>query len=80
VLTVGKKYIERLFFDCVVLDEAAQSLKISSWMPILMGTKVIFAGDHKQLPPTVKSKKAEGMGLGSTIFEKLATICEEKCK
>jgi hypothetical protein len=64
----------------VVLDEAAQSLKVSSWMPILMGTKVILAGDHKQLPPTVKSKKAEGMGLGSTIFEKLASLCEEKCK
>lgn len=69
----------RTFFDVVILDEAAQSLEVSSWMPILLGKKAIFAGDHKQLPPTVKSKTAERYGFGTTLFEKLAEVCEHKC-
>jgi ATP-dependent RNA/DNA helicase IGHMBP2 len=69
----------RTFFDYVILDEAAQSLSVSSWMPILLGKKAIFAGDHKQLPPTVKSKEAERKGFGQTLFEELAKRCEENC-
>ena len=72
--------MERKFFDYVILDEAAQSLSVSSWMPIMLGLKAIFAGDHKQLPPTVKSKEAERRGFGRTLFEKLAKRCEESCK
>lgn len=40
-------------FDVCVLDEAAQSLDISSWIPVLKARRVILAGDHHQLPPTV---------------------------
>lgn len=74
-----KKLLNRTFFDYVILDEAAQSLSVSSWMPILMGKKAIFAGDHKQLPPTVKSKEAEARGFGKTLFEELAERCEASC-
>jgi hypothetical protein len=45
-----------------------------------MGRKAIFAGDHKQLPPTVKSKEAASKGFGKTLFEELADRCEASCK
>ena len=61
-------------FDYAIIDEAAQASEISSWMPILFAKKVILAGDHKQLPPTVKSQKAEDQGLAITLFDKLSKV------
>ncbi|CAD8050183.1 unnamed protein product [Paramecium sonneborni] len=55
-------------FDVVVIDECAQSLEISCWIPILKGKKVVLAGDHCQLPPTVKTKNT---GLEMTLFERI---------
>ena len=54
-------------FDVVFIDEAAQGLEAATWIPILKAKKVVFAGDHFQLPPTIKSFQAgkEG-GLLST--------------
>ncbi|CAM9856478.1 unnamed protein product [Ectocarpus sp. 4 AP-2014] len=46
-------------FDLVVIDEAAQALEAACWIPILKGRRLVLAGDHKQLAPTVKSRKAE---------------------
>ncbi|CAM9847689.1 unnamed protein product, partial [Hapterophycus canaliculatus] len=46
-------------FDLVVIDEAAQALEAACWIPILKGKRLVLAGDHKQLAPTVKSRKAE---------------------
>ena len=57
-------------YNTVVIDEAAQALEPACWIPILKAKKVIFAGDHLQLPPTIKSKEAEKLGLGMTLFEK----------
>ncbi|CAM9164154.1 unnamed protein product, partial [Scytosiphon promiscuus] len=45
-------------FDVVVIDEAAQALEAACWIPILKGRRLVLAGDHKQLAPTVKSRKA----------------------
>ena len=57
-------------FTSVFIDEAAQALEPATWIPILKSEKVIFAGDHKQLPPTVKSHKAMKRGFASSLFEK----------
>jgi ATP-dependent RNA/DNA helicase IGHMBP2 len=57
-------------FDTVFIDEAAQALEPASWIPITKGKRVIFAGDHCQLPPTVKSQEAAKGGLSVTLFEK----------
>lgn len=57
-------------FPTVFIDEAAQALEPATWIPILKSDRVIFAGDHCQLPPTVKSQKAERGGLSTTLFEK----------
>ena len=57
-------------FSTVIIDEAAQGLEPASWLPILRANKVVFAGDHCQLPPTIKSFEAAKKGLSSTLFEK----------
>ncbi len=57
-------------FETVFMDEAAQALEPAAWIPILKSDKVIFAGDHFQLPPTIKSFEAAKNGLEVTLFEK----------
>lgn len=60
----GRKY------ETCFIDEAAQGLEAACWIPIIKSNKVIFAGDHQQLPPTVKSFIAGKKGLTETLFEK----------
>ncbi len=62
------------YFTTVFIDEAAQALEPMTWIPITRSNRVIFAGDHFQLPPTVKSKKAEAGGLKDTLFEQCMYI------
>jgi len=57
-------------FSTVFIDEAAQGLEPACWIPILKAQRVIFAGDHCQLPPTIKSSSAAKEGLNVTLFEK----------
>lgn len=63
--------LDEMEFDLVVVDEAAQGLEAACWIPILRGKKVILAGDHCQLPPTVKSPVAARRGLSRTLFERI---------
>ena len=60
-------------FDLVVVDEAAQGIEAACWIPILLGKKCVLAGDHCQLPPTVKSAEAAKRGLAVTLFERIIT-------
>ncbi len=57
-------------FKTVFIDEAAQALEPACWIPILKSGRVILAGDHCQLPPTIKSIEAAKNGLARTLFEK----------
>lgn len=57
-------------FKTAFIDEAAQALEPATWIPILRTERVIFAGDHFQLPPTIKSAEAAKHGLSKTLFEK----------
>ncbi len=59
-------------FNTVVIDEAGQALEPACWIPILKARKVILAGDHFQLPPTIKSVEAAKGGLSNTLLEKCA--------
>ncbi|VCX41925.1 unnamed protein product, partial [Gulo gulo] len=59
-------------FDMVVIDECAQALEASCWIPLLKARKCILAGDHKQLPPTTVSHKAALAGLSRSLMERLA--------
>ncbi len=62
--------IRGFHFQTVFIDEAAQALEGASWIPILKCDRVVLAGDHCQLPPTVKSYEAAQQGLGETLMEK----------
>jgi ATP-dependent RNA/DNA helicase IGHMBP2 len=59
-------------YHTVVIDEAGQALEPACWIPILKAEKVIMAGDHFQLPPTIKSDVAAKNGLDTTLLEKCA--------
>ncbi len=67
----SNQYLHNKKFKTLVIDEAAQALEPACWIPIHKAQRVILAGDHLQLPPTVKSKIAEAGGLGITLMEKL---------
>jgi ATP-dependent RNA/DNA helicase IGHMBP2 len=60
-------------FDIAIIDEAAQALEPSCWIAINKSKKLILAGDHCQLPPTIKSDEAMRKGLGNTLMERLIT-------
>jgi superfamily I DNA and/or RNA helicase len=59
-------------FDVVVIDEAAQALEAACWIALPRARRAVLAGDHNQLPPTIRSLEAQQQGLGLTLFERLA--------
>ena len=63
--------LQKRRFSTLFIDEAAQALEPACWIPILRSDKVVFAGDHHQLPPTIKSVHAAKGGLANTLFEKV---------
>ena len=65
------RYIRFRRFSTVFIDEAAQALEPACWIPISKSDRVIMAGDHFQLPPTIKSYEAAQQGLSETLFEKV---------
>jgi len=65
------RYIQKRNFSTVFIDEAAQALEAACWIPISKSERVILAGDHCQLPPTVKSQTAAKKGMETTLFEKI---------
>ncbi|MBI3317343.1 MAG: AAA family ATPase [Candidatus Omnitrophica bacterium] len=72
--------LRRKKVNLLVMDEASQATEPSSWIPLLHAEKVIFAGDHFQLPPTVISKKAEDRGLNRTLFERIHGLVGDSWK
>ncbi|WP_323257251.1 AAA domain-containing protein [Arcicella lustrica] len=69
--------VRNLKFDTVIIDEAGQALEPACWIPILKAQKVILAGDHCQLSPTIKSNEAAKNGLDVTLFEKCIALHPE---
>lgn len=75
-------------FDVVIIDEASQALEAQCWVPLLSAKKAVCAGDHLQLPPTIKSlnskvkkapveggeKQIKGMTLETTLFDRLLSL------
>lgn len=66
-LLVGQK------FGTLFIDEAAQALEAACWIAIRKADRVILAGDHCQLPPTVKSPEALRGGLGNTLMQAIVS-------
>lgn len=69
--------VRNMKYRTVVIDEAGQALEPACWIPILKAEKVVFAGDHLQLPPTIKSGDAAKGGLATTLLEKCVALHPE---
>lgn len=58
-------------FDLVVIDEVAQAIEPACWIPLLRAGRIVLAGDHCQLPPTIVSNQAAREGLAISLMERL---------
>ena len=67
----ANRLLEGQKFGTLFIDEAAQALEAACWIPIRRASRVILAGDHCQLPPTIKSYAALKAGLGKTLMERI---------
>lgn len=68
----GHHLLQGMNFSSLFIDEAGQGLEASCWIAILKAGRVVLAGDHMQLPPTVKSNEALRRGLAKTLMETVA--------
>ena len=73
----ANRLLDGMKFGTLFIDEAAQALEAACWIPIRRTSRVIFAGDHCQLPPTVKCYEALKGGLGQTLMERIANTKPE---
>lgn len=69
--------VRNLTYQTIVIDEAGQALEPACWIPILKAQKVVLAGDHCQLSPTIKSNEAAKNGLSKTLLEKCIELHPE---
>ena len=72
--TVDDSILGDHHFDLAVIDEACQSTEPPCWIPICRSEKIVFAGDHFQLPPTVLSKEAAKQGFDTSMMERLTRL------
>ncbi len=73
--SAGSEFLMDRYFDVIFIDEASQSVEPACLIPIIKGTKLIMAGDHKQLPPTVLHPEAKPLSF--TMFERFMKIYPE---
>ena len=69
--------VRNIKYHTVVIDEAGQALEPACWIPILKAQKLVLAGDHCQLSPTIKSNEAAQKGLSNTLLEKMVALYPE---
>lgn len=69
--TLDDDLLGDLHFDWVVIDEACQATESSVWQAVLRADRVVLAGDHFQLPPTVLSEVANREGMGESLMQRL---------
>lgn len=82
----GGFHLKNQTFDVVIIDEASQALEAACWIPILSSgaSRLVIAGDHLQLPPTIKSnpksdggkagKGESGYNLETTLFDRMLAL------
>lgn len=61
-------------YHTVIIDEAGQAIEPACWVPVLKAQRLIMAGDHHQLPPTIKSQEAAKQGLEHTLMTKCVEL------
>ena len=71
----GHELLDGRRFVRVLIDEATQATEPATLVPLVRGARqAVLIGDHNQLPPTVISRRAEGGGLGRSLFERLVEM------
>ncbi len=78
--TAGSELLKSEKFEFAVIDEATQSTEPSTLIPILKAKRVIMAGDHKQLPPTVLNEEAVRGSLSKSLFERLIELYGDRIR
>ena len=71
LVSSGHRLLQGMKFNTLFIDEAAQALEAACWIPMRKVNRLVVAGDHCQLPPTVKSLAALHGGLGKTLMERI---------
>lgn len=71
---LDSELLGRRRFDLAVIDEACQATEPACWLPLLRADRVILAGDHCQLPPTVVSPEAAESGLAVSMMERVVAL------
>ncbi|MGL5318069.1 MAG: AAA domain-containing protein, partial [Bacteroidales bacterium] len=71
LISAGNRILSHKKFSTLFIDEAAQALEAACWIPIAKSDRIILAGDHFQLPPTIKCIEAERAGLSVTLMQNL---------
>ncbi|MFO7819565.1 MAG: IGHMBP2 family helicase [Halanaerobacter sp.] len=72
--TAGSEVLDQQEFDLLVIDEATQATEPSALIPLTKAEKIVLAGDHKQLPPTILNEEAKKQGLAKSLFERLLEV------
>lgn len=67
----ANRLLDGMKFGTLFIDEAAQALEAACWIPIRRASRVVLAGDHCQLPPTIKSIAAMKGGLDKTLMQRI---------
>jgi DNA polymerase III delta prime subunit len=75
---LDSELLGRRRYDLAVIDEAGQATEPACWLPLLRADKLVLAGDHCQLPPTVVSPEAAGKGLSVSLMERVVGLFGEK--
>lgn len=73
----ASQLLDGLHFHTLFIDEAAQALEAACWIAIRRADRIVLAGDHQQLPPTVKCPAAARGGLSRTMMEQIVSHCPE---
>jgi superfamily I DNA and/or RNA helicase len=76
---LDSQVLGRRRFGLAVLDEACQATEPACWLPLLRADRVVLAGDHCQLPPTVLSQEAADQGLSVSLMERLVGLLGPGC-
>ena len=72
LIGTANRVLDNHRFTTLFIDEAAQALEAACWVAISKADRVILAGDHHQLPPTIKCMEAAKEGLSETLMQKVA--------
>ncbi|ADL13588.1 IGHMBP2 family helicase [Acetohalobium arabaticum] len=78
--TAGSEVLDNFWADLLVVDEATQATEPAVLIPLTKTDRVVLAGDHKQLPPTILSERAKQQGLNYTLFERLIDMYGAKIR